>query len=76
MATDNPFMNALREQKLIDDREIAAVADITCTNGNAGRAWFFLNGKQLYLYEMVGMGKCGDCIETVRGRGYKIGGDA
>ena len=65
MATENPFMNALREQNLIDDREIAFVADITCTNGNAGRAWFFLNGKQLHLYEMVGMAQCGDRIETL-----------
>lgn len=44
MATVNPFMNTLREEKLIDDREIAFVADVTCTNGNRGRAWFFLNG--------------------------------
>ena len=44
MATVNPFMDSLRADNLIDDREIAFVADITCTNGNSGRAWFFLNG--------------------------------
>ena len=69
MATVNPFMNSLREDNLIDDREIAFVADITCTNGNRGRAWFFLNGCMLHLYEMVGMADRGEHIETLNLKG-------
>ena len=65
MATENPFMNSLRENNLIDDREIAFVADDTCTNGNRGRAWFFLNGSKLHLYEMAGLAACGAHIETL-----------
>ena len=72
MAKENPFLNSLREKNLIDDREIACVADVTCTNGNSGRAWFFLNGKQLYLYEMAGMGALGDHIETLDLKGAEV----
>ena len=72
MATVNPFMNSLREDNLIDDREIAFVADITCTNGNRGRAWFFLNGCMLHLYEMVGMADRGEHIETLNLKGAEV----
>ena len=65
MATENPFMNSLNEKNLIDDREIAFVADVICTNGNCGRAWFFLNGSMLHLYEMTGMAAWGEHIETL-----------
>ena len=65
MATNNPFMDSLRAENLIDDREIAFVADITCTNGNRGRAWFFLNDRSLNLYEMTGLASYGACIETL-----------
>ena len=72
MATENPFMNSLRENNLIDDREIAFVADVTCTNGNRGRAWFFLNGSKLHLYEMAGLAACGAHIETLELKGAQI----
>ena len=72
MATENPFMNALRADNLIDDREIAFVADITCTNGNRGRAWFFLNGNLLHLYEMAGLANRGAHIETLDLRGAEV----
>ena len=65
MATNNPFMDALRADHLIDDREIAVVADITCTNGNRGRAWCFLNGSMLHLYEMAGFADRGDLVEAL-----------
>ena len=72
MATANPFMDSLRADNLIDDREIAFVADVTCTNGNGGRAWFFLNGSMLYLYEMTGLAARGACIETLDLRGAQV----
>ena len=72
MATVNSFMNSLREDNLIDDREIAFVAEITCTNGNRGRAWFFLNGCMLHLYEMVGMADRGEHIETLNLKGAEV----
>ena len=72
MATENPFMNALRTDNLIDDREIAFVADITCTNGNRGRAWFFLNGNLLHLYEMKGMADRGAHVETLDLKGAEV----
>lgn len=72
MATVNPFMNTLREEKLIDDREIAFVADVTCTNGNRGRAWFFLNGCMLHLYEMVGIAERGEHIESINLKGAEV----
>ena len=72
MATNNPFMDSLRAENLIDDREIAFVADITCTNGNRGRAWFFLNGSLLHLYEMTGFASRGACIETLDLKGAEV----
>ena len=65
MAKENLFLNKVREMGLIDEREIALVADITCTNGNQGRAWFFLNGSLLNLYEMAGFADLGDHVETL-----------
>ncbi|MBR4290147.1 MAG: hypothetical protein IKT52_05835 [Oscillospiraceae bacterium] len=72
MATENPFMNSLKEKGLIDNREIAFVADVTCTNGNRGRAWFFLNGRMLHLYEMTGMAAWGEHIETLDLKGAEV----
>ena len=72
MATANPFMDSLRADNLIDDREIAFVADVTCTNGNSGRAWFFLNDSTLYLYEMTGLASRGACIETLDLKGAEV----
>ena len=72
MAKENPFINSLKANNLIDDREIAFVADVTCTNGNSGRAWFFLNGSQLYLYEMTGLASVGEHIETLDLKGAEI----
>ena len=72
MASANRFLDALRADILVDAREIAFVADITCTNGNGGRAWFFLNGSTLYLYEMTGMVSRGACIETLDLKGAEV----
>ena len=72
MAAVNPFMDSLRADNLIDDREVAFVADVSCTNGNRGRAWVFLNGSKLYLYEMTGMASRGACIETLELKGAKV----
>lgn len=65
MAKENIFMNNAREKGLVDEREIAVVADITCTNGNSGRAWVFLNGSMLQLYEVVGFADIGEHIEAL-----------
>lgn len=65
MAAENLFMKNAKEKGLIDEREIAFAADITCTNGNRGRAWFFLNGSTLYLYEMAGFADLGAHVETI-----------
>lgn len=62
---ENQFMKNAHEKGLVDEREIALVADITCTNGNQGRAWFFLNGSILSLYELRGMANMGDLVETI-----------
>lgn len=65
MAKENLFLKNAKEMGLIDDREIAVVADITCTNGNNGRAWVFINGDQMFLYAMHGLGEIGAHIETL-----------
>lgn len=65
MAAENLFMKNAREKGLIDHREIAFAADVSSTNGNSGRAWFFLNGSILQLYEMVGMADLGAHVETL-----------
>ena len=65
MAKENTFMTSLQEQGLIDERQVAAVADIVCSNGMSGRAWIFLNGTSLRLYEMEGFSGWGALIETL-----------
>lgn len=65
MAKENLFMKNAAEKGLIDHREIAFVADVTSTNGNSGRVWFFLNGSTLYLYEMRGLADMGEEIEVL-----------
>lgn len=65
MAKENLFLKKAHEMGLLDDRDLAFAADITCTNGNSGRAWFFINGDRMFLYEMVGMADMGACIETL-----------
>ncbi len=62
---ENQFMKDAHDKGLIDEREIALAADITCTNGNRGRAWFFLNGSILSLYELRGIAQIGDLVETI-----------
>lgn len=65
MAKENLFLKKAHEMGLLDSEEIAFAADITCTNGNRGRAWFFLNENKLFLYEMTGMADMGECIEIL-----------
>lgn len=78
---ENQFLKDAREKGLIDEREIAFVADITCSGGNQGRAWFFLNGSVLSLYECAGMGGLGEFVEEIdlkkakflKGSGFVLG---
>ena len=65
MAAENLFMKNLKERGLVDDREVAAMADISCTNGNRGRAFALLSGTTLYLYEPAGFAELGDHVETL-----------
>ena len=65
MATENLFLKNAKENGLIDDREIAMVADVVCTNGNQGRAFVFLNGSIMNFYEMAGFAAWGAHVETV-----------
>lgn len=65
MAKENLFLKKAHEMGLLDDRDLAFAADIVSTNGNRGRAWFFINGRKLFLYEMVGMADMGQYIETL-----------
>ena len=65
MAKENLFMKNAEEKGLIDEREIAFVADVVSTNGNRGRAWFFLNGSILNLYELAGLAELGEHVETL-----------
>lgn len=65
MAKENLFMKNAMEKGLIDGREIAVAADIVCTNGNNGRAWVFLNGSVMQLYELAGLADLGAHVETL-----------
>ena len=65
MAKENLFLKKAHEMGLLDARDLAFAADVASTNGNRGRAWFFINGSKLFLYEMVGMADMGRCIETL-----------
>ena len=65
MASENLFMKNAREKGLIDEREIALVADVVSSNGNSGRAWCFLNGSIMNLYAMAGFANLGDHVETL-----------
>lgn len=65
MAKENLFLKKAHEMGLLDSRDLAFAADVSSTNGNRGRVWFFINGTRLFLYEMVGMADMGRCIETL-----------
>ena len=65
MAKENLFLKKAHEMGLLDERDLAFAADIVSTNGNQGRAWFFINGNQLFLYEMLGLADMGRCIEVL-----------
>ena len=62
---ENLFLKNAHDRGLIDDREIAFMADIVCTNGNSGRAFCFLNGTELRIYEAAGIAETGEHIETL-----------
>ena len=65
MAKENKLLNKAHEMGLLDERDVAVVADITCTNGNRGRAFFFLNKNLMYLYELRGFADFGAHVETL-----------
>lgn len=65
MAKENLFLKKAHEMGLLDERDIAVAADITCSNGNNGRAWVFQNGSKLFLYELRGMADMGELVEVI-----------
>ena len=65
MAKENKLLVKAHEMGLLDERDVAVVADITCTNGNRGRAFFFLNKNLMYLYELRGFADFGAHVETL-----------
>jgi hypothetical protein len=65
MAKENLFMKKAHEMDLLDNEEIAFMSDVTCSNGNAGRVWFFLNNNLLFLHEPKGLADFGDRVETL-----------
>lgn len=65
MAKENLFLKNAKEKGLIDDRNIAVVADIVSTNGNRGRGYVFINGDQMHLYELRGLTELGAHVETI-----------
>lgn len=72
MAKENLFMKEAKEKGLIDSREIAFAADVTCSNGTSGRAWFFLNGSTLHLYELIGLSGIGEHVESLELKGAEV----
>lgn len=72
MAKENLFLKDLKARGLIDDREIAVMADISSTNGNRGRAFVLLSGTTLFLYEAAGIAALGELIETIDLRSAKF----
>jgi hypothetical protein len=69
---ENVFMKNALEKGLVDDRQIAVVADISCTNGNRGRAYVFVNGDTLHLYELRRLVDLGEHVESIDLKKAKI----
>ena len=65
MAKENLFLKKAHQMGLLDSEEIAFMADVKCSNGNAGRAWFFLNGDKLFLHEPMGLTDFGDQVDVI-----------
>ncbi len=58
-------MESVKSQGLVDDREVAAMADIRCSNGNSGRAFVLLNDRTLRLYTVKRYDALGELVETL-----------
>lgn len=65
MAKENKFLNDLKAQSLIDDRELATVADINCTNGNNWRGWVCINDTTMRLFSMTFPANLGELIDEI-----------
>lgn len=65
MAKETLIERYARENGLVDDRRMTVCANITCSNGNRGMAYAFLNGSKVHLYEAIGFTKLGEHIETI-----------
>jgi len=65
MAKENPILKAAQDKGLVDARELYFAADVAASNGNSGRAWIFLNGTTLHLYELIFPADLGEKIESL-----------
>lgn len=59
------FLKDTKSKNLIDDRDLFFMADITCTNGNAGRVWVLFNGSDMNFCGFDGFSKAGELLETI-----------
>ena len=59
------FLKDTKAKNLIDDRDLFFMADITCTNGNAGRVWVLFNGSDMNFCGFDGFSKAGELLETM-----------
>ena len=65
MAKETLIEKYARENGLVDERRMTIYAEVSCSNGNNGVAYAFLNGSKIHLYEPIGFTKLGDYIETI-----------
>ena len=64
-AQENEFIQSLRKQGLIDERNFVISTDVTASNGNSGRAWVTLSGDTLRLFALESFTRLGELIETI-----------
>lgn len=52
-------------RNLIDERQICPMANITCSNGNAGRAWVAINKSTMSICDVNGFAQLGETLEIM-----------
>ena len=59
------FIRNAMIRNLIDERQICPMANITCSNGNAGRVWVPINKNIMYFCDVNGFAELGETLETI-----------
>lgn len=52
-------------RNLIDERQICPMANITCSNGNAGRSWVAINKSTMSICGVEGFAGLGETLEVI-----------